>query len=92
MRAASRPSELAGVVRGRSAEAVVLAGACGAEAPAREWLSRLRGVHPSITGADLLAAGVPQGPELGRRLTAALDAKLDGEAQTREEELAAALA
>jgi tRNA nucleotidyltransferase (CCA-adding enzyme) len=80
-------------------EAVALAGALGAEAPsdgtdeaARRWLSELRHVSLSITGDDLLLAGVPEGPEVGRRLTAALLRKLDGElADGREAELRAAL-
>jgi tRNA nucleotidyltransferase (CCA-adding enzyme) len=90
--AAARPSEVARLLRHRSVEAAVLAGALGAEEPVRRWLDDLRDVRLSITGADLLAAGVPQGPEVGRRLAAALDRKLDGEIATREEELAAALA
>jgi tRNA nucleotidyltransferase (CCA-adding enzyme) len=48
------------------------------------------GLH--ITGDDLLAAGVPQGPELGERLRRALERVLDGDiAPSREAELAAAL-
>ena len=40
----------------------------------------------------MLAAGVPAGPEIGRRLTAALHRKLDGElAEGRAAELNAAL-
>lgn len=53
----------------------------------REW----RHVTLAIDGADLLAAGVPEGPALGRGLDAALRAKLDGEAPDREAELAIAL-
>ena len=45
-----------------------------------------------IDGADLIAAGVPEGPALGRGLDAALRARLDGEISGREQELAAALA
>jgi len=45
-----------------------------------------------ITGDDLLAAGVPQGPEIGDRLRRVLDRVLDGEiAPERDAELAAAL-
>ena len=44
-----------------------------------------------IDGADLLAAGVPEGPAIGRALRAALAAKLDGRASGREGELAEAL-
>jgi tRNA nucleotidyltransferase (CCA-adding enzyme) len=49
-------------------------------------------VRLEITGADLLAAGVPEGPEVGRRLQQALDRKLAGEVSGRDAELAAALA
>ena len=52
----------------------------------------LRDVGLEINGDDLLAAGVPQGPEIGARLQRALDRKLDGEIAGREQELATALA
>ncbi len=52
-----------------------LAGA--GEAVAR-WLGELRHVRLQIDGGDLLAAGVKQGPELGRRLERVLDLRLDG--------------
>jgi len=48
-------------------------------------------VRLEITGDDLLAAGIPEGPDLGARLQRALDRKLDGEVAGREQELAAAL-
>jgi hypothetical protein len=44
-----------------------------------------------IDGGDLLAAGVRQGEAVGRGLTAALRAKLDGEATDRAAELATAV-
>ena len=45
-----------------------------------------------IGGEDLLAAGVAQGPEIGRRLARTLARKLDGElAGGRDAELADAL-
>jgi tRNA nucleotidyltransferase (CCA-adding enzyme) len=90
--AATTPSELAAVADPVPPEAVVVAGAFGAEEPARRWLRELRHVRPAITGRDLLDAGVPQGPEIGRRLALARAALLDGRATTREEQLAAALA
>jgi tRNA nucleotidyltransferase (CCA-adding enzyme) len=89
--AARRPSEIAQAAFGAPAEAVALAGALGAERPAREWLDRLRTVALDIDGGDLIAAGIPQGPDVGRGLRAALAAKLDGRAAGREAELAAAL-
>jgi tRNA nucleotidyltransferase (CCA-adding enzyme) len=91
LRAARRPSELAATARRRSVEAVALAGALGAEEPARRWLDHLRDVRLAITGTDLLAVGVPQGPEVGRRLQAALARKLDEGLEGRDAELAAAL-
>lgn len=61
-----------------------------------DWLDRYllewRQVKLEIDGDDLIAAGVPQGPALGRGLDAALRRKLDGEIAGREAELAAALA
>jgi len=68
-------------------EAVALAGGENA----RRWLDELRHVRLQITGDDLLAAGIPEGPEIGARLQRALDRKLDGEVSGREPELAAAL-
>lgn len=89
---ASRPSEIAAAARGVPVEAVALAGALGAEAAARAWLSDLRHVRLDIDGADLLAAGIPQGEAIGLALAAALDARLDGAAPDRDAQLAAALA
>jgi tRNA nucleotidyltransferase (CCA-adding enzyme) len=79
------------VARGRPAEQVAMAGALGPATAARRWLSELRHVELEITGDDLLAAGVREGPAVGIGLDAALAAKLDGEAQGREAELAVAL-
>jgi len=36
-------------------------------------------VHPPLRGADLLAAGIPPGPHIGRAIQAARDALVDGE-------------
>ena len=55
------------------------AGARGDADAARLWIDELRHVSLEITGDDLLAAGLPEGPELGRRLERTLAAKLDGE-------------
>ncbi|HUA04621.1 MAG TPA: hypothetical protein VMB27_12000 [Solirubrobacteraceae bacterium] len=89
--AASAPSEIAAAVTGAPLELVALAGALGPASQAGEWLDTLRHVRLGIDGGDLLAAGVPEGPAIGRGLRAALAAKLDGRAPGREEELAAAL-
>ncbi|HWC26197.1 MAG TPA: hypothetical protein VG474_06395, partial [Solirubrobacteraceae bacterium] len=87
-----RPSELARLLRGLPVEAVALAGARGAEAPARQWIDELRHVRLQITGDDLVVAGLAPGPQLGRRLQAVLDRRLDGALGAgREAELQAAL-
>jgi tRNA nucleotidyltransferase (CCA-adding enzyme) len=77
--AARRPSELARVLRRVPVEAVALAGADGPSEPPRRWLDELRHITLTIDGDDLLAAGVPRGPQIGRRLAATLDLRLDGE-------------
>lgn len=87
LRQARRPSEIAAVLAGQGPELAALAGALGPQAQALEWLSGLRRVRLEISGDDLLAAGIPQGPAIGRGLKAALAAKLDGRASGREAEL-----
>jgi tRNA nucleotidyltransferase (CCA-adding enzyme) len=87
LRAAHTGSEIARAARGAPIEAVALAGGENA----RRWIDDLRHVRLEIDGNDLLAAGIPEGPEIGERLQRALDRKLDGEIGGREQELAAAL-
>jgi tRNA nucleotidyltransferase (CCA-adding enzyme) len=94
---AMRPSELYGALHSHTREAIALAGGLAlagstATVTASDWFERIRHVRLTITGDDLLAAGVPSGPELGRRLQAALRRKLDGELQEgAQAELEAAL-
>lgn len=87
LHAARTPSEIARAARGAPVEAVALAGGPNA----RRWLQELRHVRLAIDGHDLLAAGVPEGPEIGARLQRALDRKLDGLLDGRHAELASAL-
>ncbi|HWV84283.1 MAG TPA: hypothetical protein VNZ62_02455 [Capillimicrobium sp.] len=92
LKAAERPSQIAEAAAGRPVEAVALAGALGADEPARRWLRELRHVRLEIDGRDVMAAGVPQGPQVRAALRRALAARLDGTiAPGREAELAAAL-
>ncbi len=59
---------------------------------ARLWFSDIRHVSLHITGDDLIAAGVPEGPEIGERLQSAHVMLLDGLIEPgREPELRAAL-
>jgi tRNA nucleotidyltransferase (CCA-adding enzyme) len=92
---AARPSQLRARVLRVPPEGVALAGVLSAagESAARRWLTELRHVRLRIGGEDLLAAGVPQGPEIGRRLEHTLSMRLDGELpDEREAQLRAALA
>jgi tRNA nucleotidyltransferase (CCA-adding enzyme) len=58
----------------------------------RRFLTDLRSLELKIRGADLVAAGVPQGPEIGRALEATRRARLDGLIEgERDAELAFAL-
>jgi tRNA nucleotidyltransferase (CCA-adding enzyme) len=88
---AQRPSEIAAAAARAAPEEVALAAAHGAHVPARAWLERLRHVRLEIDGSDLLEAGVPEGPAVGRGLEAALRAKLDGRVSDHEGELQTAL-
>jgi tRNA nucleotidyltransferase (CCA-adding enzyme) len=83
------PSEGVALARGHDAVELVLARAAGAT-----WLDdwrRWREVTLEISGDDLTAAGL-SGPAIGEALSAALAAKLDGNAPTRADELRVALA
>jgi tRNA nucleotidyltransferase (CCA-adding enzyme) len=85
------PSEAVELASTHGPVELVLARALGAE-----WLDRYlaewRTVDLQIDGEDLIAAGIPQGPALGRGLREALRRKLDGELDGgREQELAAAV-
>ncbi len=91
LEAAREPSQIAAAVGSGPAELVALAGALGAELPARRWLEELRHVRLEIDGDDLLAAGLTPGPAVGAGLAAARAAKLDGRAVGRAAELAEAL-
>jgi tRNA nucleotidyltransferase (CCA-adding enzyme) len=73
-------------------EAVAVAGARENPHAAWWWIETLRHVRLEIGGDDLIAAGLSEGPQIGRRLERTLAAKLDGElADGRERELHYAL-
>jgi tRNA nucleotidyltransferase (CCA-adding enzyme) len=87
-----KASDAVEAAHGHAGSDLALARALGAE-----WLDRYvaewRTVRLEIGGADLLAAGVAEGPAIGRGLSAALRAKLDGELSGgREAELKFAVA
>lgn len=86
-----QPGEGTEAAERRDPVELILARAMGAT-----WLDRYltawRRVELDIDGDDLIAAGIEQGPAIGRGLRAARTAKLEGEIGSREEELATALA
>jgi tRNA nucleotidyltransferase (CCA-adding enzyme) len=86
------PSELRELLGREPLEALALALALRAPSKAvLRWVTDLRGVGLEISGADLLAAGVPEGPDIGRALEETLRRKLDGLVSGRDEELKTAL-
>jgi tRNA nucleotidyltransferase (CCA-adding enzyme) len=88
LRAEPPPSAVHALLRCEPAETLAVALAHGAPAgPILGFLSDLRDVHLEITGDDLVAAGVPQSPAIGRALEETLRLKLDGRVSGREDEL-----
>ena len=86
------PSELRQLFAAEPPEALALALAMRAPSePILRWVTDLRGVRLDITGSDLLAAGVPEGPAVGRGLEEALRQKLDGLVAGPDDELRVAL-
>jgi tRNA nucleotidyltransferase (CCA-adding enzyme) len=85
-----RPSQAVALAAPHDGIELAIARALGAE-----WLDRYigewRDVTLEIDGADLIGAGLSQGPALGRGLAEALRRKLDGEVSGREQELAVAM-
>ena len=65
-----------------------------AESPSRRRIERYwrgwRHVRADLNGEDLLAAGVPEGPQVAQALARALQLKLDHPEASREQQLAAA--
>jgi tRNA nucleotidyltransferase (CCA-adding enzyme) len=86
------PSELRELLGREPLEALALALALRAPSePVLRWVTDLRSVGLEISGDDLLAAGVPEGPAVGRALEETLRRKLDGILTGRDAELETAL-
>jgi tRNA nucleotidyltransferase (CCA-adding enzyme) len=84
------PSEVDRILRAAPPAAAVGALAGGAEAVAG-WWARDRDREPAVRGADLVRAGVPPGPAIGRALAEVRAAVLDGRVGGADEQLALAL-
>ena len=85
------PYEAVCLTRGLTVENTLVARASGVQ-----WLDSYvddwAQVRPSITGDDLVAAGIAQGPAVGAGLEAALRARLNGNAGGIQDELRVAVA
>jgi len=86
-----KPGEGVELAERRDPVELILARAMGADW-LDAYLNAWRKIELEIDGDDLIAAGIEQGPAIGRGLRAARNKKLEGEIRGREEELAAALA
>lgn len=85
-----KPGEGVGIAGRRDPVELILARALGADW-IEHYLTAWSRVKLEIDGNDLIAAGIPQGPAIGRGLRAARQRKLEGEVSGREEELTAAV-
>jgi len=93
LRRKPRASVLYDLFVGEPPEALALALALGAPSePVLHFAGELRHVRLEITGEDLIVAGIPESPAVGRALAETLRRKLDGSVSGREEELETALA
>jgi tRNA nucleotidyltransferase (CCA-adding enzyme) len=93
LRADMAPSELHSLLRHEPLEALAVALAWSAPGePVMRYVSDLRDARLEVTGADLIAAGVPESPALGAALEETLRRKLDGEVAGRDDELRLAIA
>lgn len=52
-----------------------------------DFTERLANLRPALNGGDLIALGIEPGPRIGRLLAELLRARLDGEIETREDEI-----
>jgi len=86
----SRPSEGVELARGAASAELALARAAGASW-LDDYVSEWRSVVLEISGRDLMAEGVPEGPAIGEALGETLRRKLDGEVSGRDTELRTAL-
>jgi tRNA nucleotidyltransferase (CCA-adding enzyme) len=86
-----QPGEGVELAERRDPVELVLARAMGA-AWLDHYLNTWSKIELEIDGDDLIAAGIEQGPAIGRGLRAARLKKLEGEVRGRDQELTAALA
>ena len=90
--AAARPSEVDALCQGVNPAVLAVAGALAEDSkPLLQWLNRTSKLSIPFSGADLVAAGVPEGPLVGVGLGIARAHMLDTGIEDREALLAIAL-
>jgi len=86
-----QPSEVAEILRPIPLESIRAYIAAGPPLPRRDqlikYIEKIRFVKPELTGDDLIAAGIPEGPAMGQLLDIVRRAKLDGQVGSKQEEL-----
>lgn len=86
-----RPSEVAEILTPIPLASVRAYIVVGPPLPRRDrlvdYIDRIRLVKPNLTGDDLLAIGIPQGPIIGQLIEVIRRAKLDGQVNSKQEEL-----
>jgi len=85
-----KPAEGVDIAGKRDPVELILARVMGADW-IEHYLTAWSKVKLEIDGNDLIEAGVPQGPAIGRGLRAARQKRLEGQVFTRDQELAVAL-
>lgn len=98
---AETTGEMLDLLDGAAVEGLALAAAmadleggpeCYTRCAIEDWMYKHRHIRLHITGDDLLAAGLPEGPEIGRRLDRVFVMRMSGRLEEgREAELSAAL-
>jgi tRNA nucleotidyltransferase (CCA-adding enzyme) len=84
------PSIIYKILRGYSPASfeanVIVSGSAPAAENIELYERVLKHVHPALTGDDLKKLGIPRGPKIKETLQKLLEAKLDGLAETKEDE------
>ena len=83
----SSSSVVCHILRALDTNAVEVVAALARSQPLQRYLQEWRQVRPRLAGRDLVQLGVPEGPQVGSLLELLRDARLDGRADTRQDEV-----
>ena len=86
-----KPSEITDILRPIPLASIQAYISAGPPLPRRnrmvDYMNRIRFIEPELSGADLLAEGIPEGPVIGTLIDIVRRAKLDGQVSTKQDEL-----